>query len=638
MDSSSPMPRVLLAAAIGLQVVLSAEPAEARPTIRYTASAPAMTLEACLDRARKALDGELMRVGAADAYSVTGASPTTSVVISCTPTGQRVQVEVFTAADQGRDPVALHSRLVQALGGDAGTRGAATSAGATAGTAGDGASSETEAGATGGAAGVAGSTARLPAGSDAGITLTSDWHLVREAAIRRQNDKTIEGSSVRQCLAACEDEPKCQSVEFHRSLGRCVLGFRAASNTVNTFHQHVCTDYYSRDENDKTLLKKSVFAASVPPEHGTWRKTPEAVVYGRSGIIREMEGSVIACADACDADASCKSFNHYPNYPKCHLLKITACDGGNNFWGNGTSALYHYTKEGSRVFVEAAGTAPVPLDLPAATDRTAATTTMTGDRTDPPMRFSTNFGDLIFRSLRPGPVTAQDPTGVGTIVGDLNGTTLIGRWLRNDAGQRCATGHRGSRNWGHIELRFDDALSRFVGRFGFCDGELETTWTGDHQAEEGAPPAGVRVAALNGWTVDFGPFEITGDQIDAKPAGDGHTSYYLAPGDFIGDWSGYGALAFEKKSWGGRYYGPDNYGASGDVIIESGRGRARFDIAEDHSGEWQSYQVPLSGSGWTVTGAESLGAILSNVTDFKIRAEYGAGEDFSGLRKVRLTP
>lgn len=683
---------VLGAACAG--VLLWAADAAARPAVRHSVSEPAMTLQACLERARAALDAELLQVGSGDAYSVTGASPNYSVVISCTPVGRRMQVEVFTAADPGSDPSALHGRLVQGLGGDRATAGAGATggtsvAGATGGaaagtagtagaTAGVGAATTTGTSATAGAAagstmtggtttgGTASGAAASATGTGAGaptttastggaatggaagggdgtVRLTSEWHLVREAQISGQNDRTLEGQTVNQCLAACEADGQCESVEFHRSLGRCVLGYRSAKTSVNTFRQHVCTDYYSRDPGDAALLQSSNYRAAVPPEYGTWRKTPEAVVYGRSYIIREMPGSVIACADACAADPGCKSFNHYPNIPECHLLKVTACEIGSDFWGNSTSAMYHYTQEGSAVFAEApAGTPPKPLAsppaAPGASDQTAATAGLQSPPGDPGSRFSTDFGDLIFRSLRPGPVTANDPTGVGTVVGDLDGTTLIGRWLRNDGGQRCATAFQGSRNWGRLEFRFDAALSRFVGRFGFCDGPLETTWSGALVPAAATAGQSERTSDTATWTVDYGSFEATAEQIDSSPAGDGYTSYYLAPGSFIGDWRGYSALAFDKKSWGGDYYDPDSHGASGDVVLESGDKSARFDIAAEHSGNWQSYRIPLDGTGWTLTGAASLAEVLADVTGFRIRAEYGAGTDYSALRGVTLIP
>ena len=96
----------------------------------------------------------------------------------------------------------------------------------------------------------------------------------------------------------------------------------------------------------------------------------------------------------------------------------------------------------------------------------------------------------------------------------------------------------------------------------------------------------------------YGKYEAVGGVINASPAGDGKTSYYIAPGAFIGNWSARRALVFDKKSWGGSYYGPDSYAAYGDVVIKSGNKSARYDIDADHSGNWRTYRISLSDRGW----------------------------------------
>ncbi|MCR4330784.1 MAG: PKD domain-containing protein [Patescibacteria group bacterium] len=147
------------------------------------------------------------------------------------------------------------------------------------------------------------------------------------------------------------------------------------------------------------------------------------------------------------------------------------------------------------------------------------------------------------------------------------------------------------------------------------------------------PPTGSE--GMSEWTMDFGTYDARPNEISASPAGDGKTSYYIAPQSLLGKWTGRQTLSFEKKSWGGSYSEPDTYGAYGDVVISNGSKSARFDIKPDHSGNWLHYYIPLRDQGWKFFGgARSLSDILSNVTDLKIRAEYGAGTDYSALRSV----
>lgn len=139
------------------------------------------------------------------------------------------------------------------------------------------------------------------------------------------------------------------------------------------------------------------------------------------------------------------------------------------------------------------------------------------------------------------------------------------------------------------------------------------------------------------WRVSDARYDAKPAQITATPASDGQTSYFFAPDSFKGDWRGFTSLHFEKMSGGGSYAAPDAYGAYGDVVIISGAKTARMDIGPRHDGKWASFTVPLQEGRWGLAGgARSLEDVLANVTDFRIRAEYGVGDDYSGLRSVRL--
>ena len=141
---------------------------------------------------------------------------------------------------------------------------------------------------------------------------------------------------------------------------------------------------------------------------------------------------------------------------------------------------------------------------------------------------------------------------------------------------------------------------------------------------------------MSNWSVTAAEFDASAAEITAKPGGDGGTSYYVAPALAMGDWSHVRALRLDKKSHGGRYYA-DGYGSEGDIVLEGPAGRAAYPLPEHHSGEWRSFEIPLNDPGWSLSqGAASLADVLSSVTALRIRAEYGAGPDYSGLRNMSL--
>ena len=137
------------------------------------------------------------------------------------------------------------------------------------------------------------------------------------------------------------------------------------------------------------------------------------------------------------------------------------------------------------------------------------------------------------------------------------------------------------------------------------------------------------------WTMSFGRFEASDAEIIGHAAGDGRTSYFLAPPSFQGDWRKFNRLRFDKKSWGGAYYPPTKHGADGDIVLESGEKRASIALSPHHTGDWRTYEIRLDDDGWRLSGgARSMEDVLANVTGLRIRAEYGEGTDHAGLRGV----
>lgn len=223
--------------------------------------------------------------------------------------------------------------------------------------------------------------------------------------------------------------------------------------------------------------------------------------------------------------------------------------------------------------------------------------------------------------------------------GVLNFTRPLGAVTQVYRGTLSADVVQGTFTQGGAPRTYDWSGKRLAGETPCSD---DTTPDPESKPESG-PTSGPakptdNSGTMSGWSVDSDVVESTAGEISTSPPSDGVTSYYRAPASLLGDWSGFSRLSFDKKSSGGRSYAsPDEYGADGDVVIESPHGTARFDIEPDHSGNWRTYRIPLSGDGWKLGGgARSLAEVLTNVTGLRIRAEYGVGKDESALRAVRL--
>lgn len=72
-------------------------------------------------------------------------------------------------------------------------------------------------------------------------------------------------------------------------------------------------------------------------------------------------------------------------------------------------------------------------------------------------------------------------TDNGRIMGTLSGRTLNGFWVESMADRRCITPKNGSYYWGGIRFEFDQRMSRFAGRWSYCDRPVspgDGDWTG----------------------------------------------------------------------------------------------------------------------------------------------------------------
>lgn len=118
----------------------------------------------------------------------------------------------------------------------------------------------------------------------------------------------------------------------------------------------------------------------------------------------------------------------------------------------------------------------------------------------------------------------------------------------------------------------------------------------------------------------------------------GKIGYFVSPPMYRGNWELFSNLKFDMWSKGGRYFTTIKDVDYPDIVIFSGYSKAQRFLSQRPSTIWESFTVPLKDDGgWVFEGGISnLKNILSNVTGFHIRAEYGNGVDISALDNVEL--
>ncbi len=118
----------------------------------------------------------------------------------------------------------------------------------------------------------------------------------------------------------------------------------------------------------------------------------------------------------------------------------------------------------------------------------------------------------------------------------------------------------------------------------------------------------------------------------------GATGYFIAPSKYYGDWRDYSQLKLDLWSSGGEYF-TSRQGMHGDIFLASGSATAQRLLPHRPTDHWETFVIFLGDDGeWTFGGgATSINDVLVNVTDFQIRAEYGANAlDECGLDNVEL--
>lgn len=150
---------------------------------------------------------------------------------------------------------------------------------------------------------------------------------------------------------------------------------------------------------------------------------------------------------------------------------------------------------------------------------------------------------------------------------------------------------------------------------------------------------------IGGWTAIYSTItnpgiggNTTGSDNDghlrAQNRGDNLLAYYIAPPAYHGDWRQFSELMVDLWSSGGRS------SAGSDRAIHLANGPLQVERSFPHRpGEtWETFIIPLKDDGLWIFGPGTmrLEDVLANVTEFRVRAEYGNGDDLSGLDNVVL--
>lgn len=143
--------------------------------------------------------------------------------------------------------------------------------------------------------------------------------------------------------------------------------------------------------------------------------------------------------------------------------------------------------------------------------------------------------------------------------------------------------------------------------------------------------------ATKGWSVEGALFERQEEDgnhyLYIANATDETTAYLTAPKQLLGNWRSFATLQYDLKiiyeasQFGIMGCGPNGiFDCRGDVILTSGDKYASYRLPIPPSvGKWTTISVPLdTHEGWSIfPGGTELNEILSNVTKFEIRTEYG---------------
>ena len=92
---------------------------------------------------------------------------------------------------------------------------------------------------------------------------------------------------------------------------------------------------------------------------------------------------------------------------------------------------------------------------------------------------------------------------VGAIYFDVSSSDglLTGYWVELYGGSKCSSEKHGSRYWGTVQFKFNDAFDEFAGIWRRCDTSKEYPWTGERGVTVENPPL-VTEASSQGITLE----------------------------------------------------------------------------------------------------------------------------------------
>jgi uncharacterized caspase-like protein len=143
--------------------------------------------------------------------------------------------------------------------------------------------------------------------------------------------------------------------------------------------------------------------------------------------------------------------------------------------------------------------------------------------------WNTSFGRMTFPNVSNGAIEVPYPTNNGRIVGQLEAGRFSGIWAEpeSESGQHCTESREGTRAWGRTELVFDDDVTRFIGRWSYCNESPNQEWVG---ALVSAAP----VVTIGGtWSTSFGV--MTFPDIVEGPV---RAPYQMDSGRILGEFDG----------------------------------------------------------------------------------------------------